>query len=165
MNPRSWQRTRTMTILKLQHGNAESQELMAVLYLDNNAFPRKKISPNYHSSIICMAAWKPTHKINQTTRLTCIPQLSATIPTLKHHKQTSKNRLSHQTWKIPSPIRTASWKMLHHFTRAFVLSAVFRWTRSRRTMKDCSSLTWAKASERRRTDRGTDTLAQLVIPT
>lgn len=49
-------------------------------------------------------------------------------------KLTSKKRFSHQTWKIPSPMTTASWKILHHFTRPFVLSAVFRCTRSRTTM-------------------------------
>lgn len=54
---------------------------------------------------------------------------------------TSKNLFNHHTWNTPSPISTASWKMLHHFTRALVLSAVFRCTRSLTTMYDCSSLT------------------------
>jgi hypothetical protein len=47
---------------------------------------------------------------------------------------TSKNLFSHHTWKIPSPIKTPIWNMLHHLTLAFVLSAVFRWVLSRRTM-------------------------------
>ena len=60
---------------------------------------------------------------------------------------TSKNRLSHHTWKIPSPIKTPSWKILHHFTLAFVLSAVFLCVRSLTMMYDCSSLTWLRSSE------------------
>jgi len=48
---------------------------------------------------------------------------------------------------------TASWNILHHFTRPLVLSAVFRCTRSRTTMYDCSSFTCAKASESLRTRR------------
>ena len=47
---------------------------------------------------------------------------------------TSKNLFNHHTWKIPSPIKTPIWNMLHHLTLAFVLSAVFRWVLSRRTM-------------------------------
>jgi len=47
---------------------------------------------------------------------------------------TSKNRFSHQTWKMPSPMTTPIWKMLHHLTRALVLSAVLRCVRSRTTM-------------------------------
>lgn len=47
---------------------------------------------------------------------------------------TSKNRFSHHTWNMPSPISTLTWKMLHHFTRALVLSAVLRCVRSRTTM-------------------------------
>lgn len=65
---------------------------------------------------------------------------------------TSKNLFSHQTWKTPSPISTASWKILHHLTRLFVLSAVFRCTLSRTTIYDCSSLTWARFSKSRRTN-------------
>lgn len=47
---------------------------------------------------------------------------------------TSKNLFNHQTWKMPSPTKTPIWNMLHHLTLAFVLSAVFRWVLSRRTM-------------------------------
>lgn len=47
---------------------------------------------------------------------------------------TSKNLFNHHTWKIPSPIKTPIWNMLHHLTLAFVLSAVFRWVLSRSTM-------------------------------
>ena len=43
--------------------------------------------------------------------------------------------------------------MLHHFTREFVLSAVFLCVLSRMTMYDCSSLTCATSSERVRTAR------------
>jgi hypothetical protein len=64
---------------------------------------------------------------------------------------TSKNRFSHHTWKMPSPIKTPIWKMLHHLTRPFVLSAVFRCILSRTTIYDCSSLTWARSSESWRT--------------
>ena len=64
---------------------------------------------------------------------------------------TSKNRLSHQTWNIPSPMSTPSWKMLHHFTRALVDSAVLRWVRSRTTIYPCSSLTWTTNSPNVRT--------------
>ena len=46
---------------------------------------------------------------------------------------------------------TPMTNMFHHLTRALVLSAVLRWVRSRTTMYDCSSLTWARRSERRRT--------------
>lgn len=64
---------------------------------------------------------------------------------------TSKNLLSHQTWKTDSPMTTPMMKTFHHLTRLFVLSAVFRWVRSRTTMYDCSSLTWARISESLRT--------------
>jgi len=64
---------------------------------------------------------------------------------------TSKNRFNHQTWKIPSAVKTSIWKILHHLTLEFVLSAVLRWVRSRTTMYDCSSLTWARSSESWRT--------------
>jgi hypothetical protein len=64
---------------------------------------------------------------------------------------TSKKRFNHQTWKMPSPTSTPIWKMLHHLTLPFVLSAVFLWVRSRITMYDCSSLTWAKSSDNSRT--------------
>lgn len=64
---------------------------------------------------------------------------------------TSKNLRSHQTWKTDSPTTTPMMKMFHHFTRLLVLSAVFRWVRSRTTMYDCSSLTWERTSESLRT--------------
>jgi len=47
---------------------------------------------------------------------------------------TSKNRFNHQTWKIHSPIKTPIWKILHHLTLPFVLSAVLRWVLSRTTI-------------------------------
>lgn len=47
---------------------------------------------------------------------------------------------------------TPMMKTFHHLTRLFVLSAVFRWVRSRTTMYDCSSLTWARISESLRTE-------------
>ena len=64
---------------------------------------------------------------------------------------TSKNLFNHQTWKMPSPTNTNIWKMLHHFTLEFVLSAVFLCVLSRMTIYDCSSLTCATSSERVRT--------------
>jgi hypothetical protein len=64
---------------------------------------------------------------------------------------TSKNLFNHQTWKTPSPISTPSWKIDHHFTLAFVLSAVFLCVRSRTTMYDCSSLTCVRRSDNSRT--------------
>src|SRR5271168_495821 len=64
---------------------------------------------------------------------------------------TSKNLFNHHTWKIPSPIRTPSWKIDHHLTLAFVLSAVFLCVRSLTTMYDCSSLTCERSSESCRT--------------
>lgn len=64
-------------------------------------------------------------------------------------EQTSKNLFNHHTWNTPSPSRTPSWKMLHHFTLAFVLSAVFLCVRSLITIYCCSSLTcetsWKRA--------------------
>lgn len=42
---------------------------------------------------------------------------------------------------------TPRMKTFHHLTRLFVLSAVLRWVRSRTTMYDCSSLTWARSSD------------------
>lgn len=47
---------------------------------------------------------------------------------------TSKNLFSHHTWKPPFALSTRIWKMLHHLTRALVLSAVFLWVLSRTTM-------------------------------
>lgn len=64
---------------------------------------------------------------------------------------TSKNLRSHQTWNTDSPMTTLRMKMFHHLTRLLVLSAVFRWVRSRTTMYDCSSLTWERTSESLRT--------------
>src|SRR5271168_4954016 len=64
---------------------------------------------------------------------------------------TSKNLFNHHTWKIPSPINTPSWKIDHHLTLAFVLSAVFLCVRSLTTMYDCSSLTCESSSESCRT--------------
>ena len=64
---------------------------------------------------------------------------------------TSKNLLSHQTWKMPSPMSTPSWNILHHLTLPFVLSAVFRCVRSLMTMYDCSSLTCDRRSDNWRT--------------
>jgi hypothetical protein len=88
-----------------------------------------------------------------TTRLT-YKSISYRLKTPKRSAlflPTSKNRFSHQTWKTPSAANTPIWKMLHHFTRALVLSAVFRCVRSRRTIYDCSSLTCASSSESCRT--------------
>lgn len=69
-----------------------------------------------------------------TTLLTCVdnqhlkPELRITV------HRTSKNLFSHHTWKTPSAINTPSWKIDHHLTLAFVLSAVFLCVRSRTTM-------------------------------
>ena len=54
---------------------------------------------------------------------------------------TSKNRFNHHTWNTPSPSKTPSWKILHHLTLAFVLSAVFLCVRSLIIIYCCSSLT------------------------
>ena len=73
---------------------------------------------------------------SHTTRLTCAA-ISYRLRTPRRSAlflPTSKNRFNHQTWKIPSPTKTIIWKMLHHLTLPFVLSAVLRWVRSRTTM-------------------------------
>jgi hypothetical protein len=69
--------------------------------------------------------------------LDLFPSVSAHTPSNRPQTrilQTSKNRFRYHTWNSPFPPTTPSWKMLHHFTREFVLSAVFRWTISRTTM-------------------------------
>lgn len=67
-------------------------------------------------------------------------------------EHTSKNLFNHHTWNTPSPSKTPSWKMLHHLTLAFVLSAVFLCVRSLIIIYCCSSLTcetsWKRAFTR-----------------
>jgi hypothetical protein len=82
-----------------------------------------------------------------TTRLTCMDRQHLTTGSRVPAYRTSKNLFNHHTWKIPSPISTPNWKIDHHLTLAFVLSAVFRCVRSLTTMYDCSSLTWERSSE------------------
>lgn len=66
-------------------------------------------------------------------------------------RPTSKNLFSHQTWNTPSASSTPNWKILHHLTLAFVLSAVFLCVLSLTTIYPCSSLTCATSSESCRT--------------
>jgi hypothetical protein len=82
-----------------------------------------------------------------TTRLTCVGRQHLTTGSRVPAYRTSKNLFNHHTWKIPSPISTPNWKIDHHLTLAFVLSAVFLCVRSLTTMYDCSSLTCERRSE------------------
>lgn len=86
-----------------------------------------------------------------TTRFTCMDRQHLTTGSRVPAYRTSKNLFNHHTWKMPSPIRTPSWKIDHHLTLAFVLSAVFLCVRSLTTMYDCSSLTCERSSESCRT--------------
>ena len=86
-----------------------------------------------------------------TTRLTCVDGQQGRAQWRLTGHFTSKNLFNHQTWKIPSPINTPNWKIDHHLTLEFVLSAVFLCVLSRTTMYDCSSLTCERSSESFRT--------------
>jgi len=97
---------------------------------------------------------------NVLVEITCQRSLfpGITLPTLHYQEKqwvlrttisityttlfTSKNLRIHHTCHAEFPATTPNWKMLHHFTLEFVLSAVFLWFLSLMIIYSCSSWTW-----------------------